>query len=82
MKTPKLEDLQHAKGRDPFQKKVAEVQGHVSAVVRKTFSLVQSDLDHINAVAVSMAQQRGKVVNASEALRTIIHRDRDGPSGS
>ena len=82
MKTPKLEDLQNTQSSDPFQKKVAEVQGHASAVVRKTFSLVQGDLDHINAVAVSMAQQRGKVVNASEALRAILHRDRDGPPGS
>ena len=81
MKTPKLEDLQNAKSSDPFQKKVAEVQGQASAVVRKTFSLVQGDLDHINAVAVSMAQQRGKVVNASEALRAILHRDRDRPPG-
>ena len=79
MKIPKLEDLQKAKASDPFQKKVAEVKGRASAVVRKTFSLRQGDLDHINAVAVSMAQQRGKVVNASEALRAIIHRDRGEP---
>ena len=78
MKPPKLEDLQKAKTSDPFQKKVAEVKGHASDVVRKTFSLGQGDLDHINAVAVSMSQQRGKIVNASEVLRAIIRRDRDG----
>ena len=77
MKQPKLEDLQKAKTSDPFQKKVAETKAHASSVVRKTFSLGQGDLDHINAVAVSMSQQQGKVVNASEALRTIIRRDRD-----
>ena len=77
MKQPKLEDLQKAKTSDPFQKKVAEIKSHTSSVVRETFSLGQGDLDHINAVAVSMSQQQGKVVNASEALRAIIRRDHD-----
>ena len=81
MKKPKLEDLQKAMDSDPFQKKVAEIKGHASSVVRKTFSLGQGDLDHINAVAVSMSQQQGKVVNASEALRAIIRRDHDRAAG-
>jgi hypothetical protein len=47
-------------------------------VVRKTFSLEQRHEDHINAVAASMSQARGKPVNASEALRAIINRDMAG----
>ena len=81
MKKPKLKDLQKAMASDPFQKKVAEIKSHASSVVRKTFSLGQGDLDHINAVAVSMSQQQGKVVNASEALRAIIRRDHDRAAG-
>ena len=77
MKSPNLVDLRKTNSSDPFQKKVAEIQGHATAVVRKTFSLGQGDLDQINAVAVSMSQQQGKVVNASEALRAIIRRDHD-----
>lgn len=77
MKIPKLKDLQKAHISDPFQKRVAEIKGQASVTVRKTFSLRQGDLDHINAVAMSMSQQQGKVVNASEALRTIIRRDHD-----
>ena len=81
MKIPKLEDLQKAKTSDPFQKKVTEIKGRTLDVVRKTFSLGRGDLEHVNAVAVSMSQRQGKVVNASEALRAIIRRDKDKVEG-
>ena len=77
MKRPKLEDLQKAQVSDQFQRRVSEIKWRASAVVRKTFSLRQGDVDHINAVAVSMSRQQGTVVNASEALRAIIQRDHE-----
>ena len=50
MKSPNLVDLRKTNSSDPFQKKVAEIQGRATAIVRKTFSLGQGDLDQINAV--------------------------------
>jgi hypothetical protein len=80
MKAPKLADLQTVQNSNDFTAAVEVAKQRASGVVRKTYSLEQRHEDHINAVAASMSQARGKPVNASEALRSIINRDmeRDG----
>jgi len=75
MKAPKLKDLGTSMPDDEFSKTVEEQAEKASASVRKTFSLQQLDMDYINAQALKLSQKAGKVVSASEALRTIIQRD-------
>jgi hypothetical protein len=75
MKAPKLADLQAVQSGNDFAAAVEAAKQRASGIVRKTFSLEQRHEDHINAVAASMSQSRGKPVNASEALRAIINRD-------
>ena len=75
MKAPKLTDLQAVQSGNDFAVAVEAAKQRASGIVRKTFSLEQRHEDHINAVAASMSQARGKPVNASEALRAIINRD-------
>ena len=80
MKAPKLADLQAVQNNNDFTAAVEAAKQRASGVIRKTYSLEQRHEDYINAVAASMSQARGKPVNTSEALRTIINRDmeRDG----
>jgi hypothetical protein len=78
MKAPKLTDLQAVQNGNDFAVAVEATKQRALGVVRKTFSLEQRHEDHINAVAASMSQARGKPVNASEALRAIINRDMAG----
>ena len=40
--------------------------------VRRSYNLSTDADDKINAVALKMSQERGKMVSASEALRTIV----------
>ena len=75
MKPPKLADLQPVQNTNDFAVAMEAAKQRASGVVRKTYSLEQRHEDHINAVAASMSQARGKPVNASEALRAIINRD-------
>jgi hypothetical protein len=75
MKAPKLADLQSVQNGNDFTAAVEAAKQRASGVIRKTYSLEQRHEDHINAMAASMSQARGKPVNASEALRAIINRD-------
>jgi len=70
MKKPDLKDLTTGLSPNPGKPKLQQ-SGKVDAV-RKTFSFSKSHLDHINAVAMNLTNERGKPVNASEALRVII----------
>ena len=69
MKKPDLKQLQPA--ATPTTKAKPAPTSKAKSV-RKTFSVEQSHLDHINAMAVKLGQDKGVIVNASEALRAII----------
>jgi len=73
MKQPSLKDLSNVVTEDQFIEKVEEVKTKSAEMARKTHTLENSNIDHINAVAFKLSQQRGKPVSASEALRLIIH---------
>lgn len=75
MKAPKLADLNEIGNDNAFSKAIQTEQSRATGIVRKTYSLQQRHEDYINAVATAMSQERGKPVNASEALRAIINRD-------
>ncbi len=76
MKAPNLKKLGEVIPEDDFAKTVQEERNKANVGVRKTFSLQQRDFDYINAEALKMSQEAGKVVSASQALRYIIQRDR------
>ncbi len=76
MKAPDLKKLDGLKPDDDFTKVVQIESGKANTVVRKTFSLQQRDFDYINSEALKISQETGKVVNASQALRYILERDR------
>ena len=76
MKAPNLKKLSEVESEDQFTKIAQEERSKASVGIRKTFSLQQQDFDYINAEALKMSQELGKVVSASQALRYIIQRDR------
>ena len=43
-----------------------------SVTVRRSYALSSEADEKINALALKMSQERGKMVSASEALRTIV----------
>ena len=66
--------------KDSFTERARVAQEDALAMARRSFTIRQADLDHVTAVAVSMTQQSGKVVSASEALRHIIDAHRRSAS--
>ncbi len=76
MKKPDIKSLDGLVPDDAFTQTAKVESDKAQKVVKKTFSLQQRDVDYINSQAVIMAQDVGKVVSASEALRYIIQRDR------
>lgn len=76
MKKPDIKNLSELVPDDEFTKTAQTENSKASMGVRKTFSLNQKDFDYINAQALIMSQEGGKVVSASQALRYIIQRDR------
>lgn len=76
MKKPELKDLRAAaRLSDPVALEVVAQREEASKIERKTFTLERRHLEHINAEAAKLQAERGKPVNASEALRTILERD-------
>ena len=47
-----------------------------SKAVRKSYSLTQKDVSYIEKLALELGMERGKSMNDSEALRTIIDQHR------
>ena len=47
-----------------------------SKAVRKSYSLTQEDVSYIEKLALELGMERGKSMNDSEALRTIIDQHR------
>ncbi len=80
MKAPDLKKLESLKPEDDFTKTVQLQHDKARETVRKTFSIQHGELDYINAEALKMSQEAGKVISASEALRNIIQRDRGSRS--
>lgn len=76
MKKPDIKSLDGLTPDDAFTQTAQAESDKGQKAAKKTFSLQQRDIDYINAQAVIMAQEVGKVVSASEALRYIIQRDR------
>jgi uncharacterized linocin/CFP29 family protein len=76
MKTPKLENLNTLKPENDFIKAVDFQKEKTTTMERKTFTISQAELEHINREAMELSKETGKPVSASQALRTIIQRDK------
>ncbi len=76
MKQPKTQDLSQVQPNDNFSQKVAEVKADNGKTQPKTFSLVKSDIDYINAKSLALSQEAGQNVSASKALSVIINEHR------
>ena len=80
MKAPKLSDLNTSAAtkkpnEDQFKAAVIEQTDAAKETVRRTFSLERFYSNYIDTIATNMAQEQGKPVSASQAIRTIIKRD-------
>jgi len=72
MKAPNLRNLANPTIKPVFEKAVQQAQANASEIKKKTFSLEQRHIDYINKIGLELAQQRGKTMPASEALRLIL----------
>ena len=72
MKPVATKDLLNSGRTDHFSKAVESAQVEAERLVRKTFTLRKVDVDQINAAARRMSEQEQRLVNASEALRSIL----------
>lgn len=78
MKAPKAQEFPTTKAATtaPVKQKTKAKPSNQNAekpeTVRRSYNLSVNADEKINAVALKMSQKRGKVVSASEALRTIV----------
>jgi hypothetical protein len=72
MKAPNLKNLANPTIKPAFEKAVQQAQASAGEMKKKTFSLEQRHIDYINKIGLELAQQRGKTMPASEALRLIL----------
>lgn len=78
MKIPALKSLGNEKNiqaSDALQSTIKEQKALSVTIVRRTFSLESFYAEHIEKIAAQLSQERGKPVNASQALRVILKRD-------
>jgi hypothetical protein len=73
MKVIETVDLREAIKTDAFSETIEHVKSEASEMVRKTFSIEQSQLDIINGIAFELSKKAGKPVGASEALRNLLN---------
>lgn len=85
MKKLEVTDLKDHLPSDPVATKAAEVKKEAEQaeqegrrMVQKSYALPRSDIEYINALSLTLGQERGKNVSASEALRIIISGYREG----
>jgi hypothetical protein len=72
MKAPNLKNLAQTTTKSAFEQAVQQAQTSAGEMKKKTFTLEQRHIDYINQKSLDMAQQRGKTMPASEALRLIL----------
>lgn len=72
MKAPNLKNLAQTTTKPAFEQAVQQAQTSAGEMKKKTFTLEQRHIDYINQKSLDMAQQRGKTMPASEALRLIL----------
>ena len=81
MKKPELKNLSKIKpssnsdDNNAFREAVADQSRVANKVVRRTYSIESFYADYIDTIAATMTQEKGKIVNASQALRAILKRD-------
>jgi len=80
LEPPKLSDLNTGTttkkpNEDQFKAAVIEQTNVAKETVRRTFSLERFYSNYIDTIATNMAQEQGKPVSASQAIRAIIKRD-------